>query len=193
MVKQRHSIHCKILSIFFRKNQSLSFIEKVLELRSQGIELYYTQDAGHHIKVLFLHHGAELYGSDVTFYSLIKEVNKIDGYDVMVALPSKGPLFDLFISIGIEPHIFDLAKISRSSIRPKNFGRLIYTILKNITRYGNNKDIAQCDLVYTNTLSILDGIIIKKLFNIKHIWHVHELIEGPGLVNFVFEEVLLMK
>lgn len=65
-------------SIFFRKNQSLSFIEKVLELRSQGIELYYTQDAGHHIKVLFLQRDEQIIKS---FFGNIVEVIQPFGKD----------------------------------------------------------------------------------------------------------------
>ena len=47
-------IQCSKPGIFFRDNHSLFLIQQVLLLRSQGVEVYYTQDAGHHIKVLFL-------------------------------------------------------------------------------------------------------------------------------------------
>lgn len=40
--------------IFFRNSTSLALIEKVRSLRAQQVNVFYTQDAGHHIKVLFL-------------------------------------------------------------------------------------------------------------------------------------------
>lgn len=50
-------MHCVIQTsqppVFYRRKESLGVIESVLSLRSQGIEVYYTQDAGSHIKILF--------------------------------------------------------------------------------------------------------------------------------------------
>jgi diphosphomevalonate decarboxylase len=50
-------MHCVIQTstpkIFYRTSQTLSVIETVFLLRRQGVEVYYTQDAGSHLKILF--------------------------------------------------------------------------------------------------------------------------------------------
>lgn len=43
-------------AIFFRDSHTLALIEKVVKLRLEGLPLYYTQDAGHHLKLLFEEH-----------------------------------------------------------------------------------------------------------------------------------------
>lgn len=48
-------------------------------------------------------------------------------------------------------------------------------------------------MVYSNTLAVLLGIIFASKRDIKHIWHVHEIIESPRIFKVAFQKMLAFK
>lgn len=51
----------------------------------------------------------------------------------------------------------------------------------------------QIDLVYTNTVMILDGALAAKICGVPHIWHIKEWIGQQGRINFWLPDRLLVK
>lgn len=142
--------------------------------------------------ILFIHQSSELYGSDKTLlYLVIGFKNK--GYNPIVILPNKGPLNDLLLKENIEFHISPVFKISRNMFGLANLLSIPKQINKAFNILEKINSEKKIDLVYSNTLAVLIGILYARKKNVKHIWHVHEIIESPKPVVKFFKKALLSK
>lgn len=130
------------------------------------------------MNILILHGSSDLYGASkillVTVRLMIKK-----GYKPFVILTENGPLADylqqagaeiLFIRLGILRRKYKSIPgiINRLQVMIKAF----YAIKKVI----RERKIA---LVYSNTTAVLAGAFAARSAAIRHIWHVHEIIESP--------------
>lgn len=142
--------------------------------------------------ILFVHQSAEMYGSDKTLLVLVTEFKK-KALNPIVVLPNDGPLKEALEKENITVIIAPVFKVSRKMFGVRNLISLPKQISKAIKILDqiNKKD--KIDLVYSNTLAVLIGLIYAKKRKIKHIWHVHEIIESPKLVVKFFKNALLSK
>lgn len=130
------------------------------------------------MNILILHGSSDLYGASkillVTVRLMIKK-----GYKPIVILTENGPLANylqdagadiLFIRLGILRRKYKSIPgiINRLQVMVKAF----YAIKKVI----RERKIA---LVYSNTTAVLAGAFAARSAGIRHIWHVHEIIESP--------------
>lgn len=142
--------------------------------------------------ILFVHQSAELYGSDKTLLLLVMEF-KNKGINPIIVLPEKGPLFEILTENGITVILTSVIKISRTMFGIKNLLTLPFQINSSIKQIDEACKHIQIDLVYSNTLAVLIGLIYAKKRNIKHIWHIHEIIQKPKLVKTVFFKLISLK
>lgn len=139
--------------------------------------------------ILFIHQSADLYGSDKTLLLLLKHIDK-NQFNPIVVIPIDGPLKVELEKLNIEVHIAPVLKLYRNIFKPKN-------ILKFFSEYKTaikfldvlNKRY-HFDIIYSNTLAVLLGMIYAKKRRIKHIWHVHEIIVHPKKVAVVYPKLL---
>ena len=142
--------------------------------------------------ILFIHQSAELYGSDKTLLLLIKHLDKTK-YQAVVILPNEGELKIELEKEKIKVFITPVLKLYRKMFTPKN----IFLFVKNIKIAFEELDVLnkeyKFDLVYSNTLAVLLGFFYARKRNIKHLWHVHEIIEKPVVFSTVFRKLLRLK
>ena len=142
--------------------------------------------------ILFIHQSAELYGSDKTLLLLIKHLDKTK-YQAVVILPNEGELKIELEKEKIKVVIAPVLKLYRKMFTPKN----IFLFIKNIKITFKELDILnkeyKFDLVYSNTLAVLLGFFYARKRNIKHLWHVHEILEKPTIFSTVFRKLLRLK
>jgi glycosyltransferase involved in cell wall biosynthesis len=136
------------------------------------------------LKVLCFHQSAEMYGSDKTLLQLIQYASMHHkNIEFIVVLPNKGPLSEK-LSPYCKLYYHDVIKIERKNLSLSYLFSLPSKIIK-VNKLFNKikKENGPVDLVYTNTLALLAGVIIK-FFNRRliHLTHVHEIIEKPKLV-----------
>ncbi|GGF27672.1 glycosyltransferase family 4 protein [Echinicola rosea] len=135
--------------------------------------------------VLVLHSSSDLYGAS---RSLIRSVVglKEKGYSPIVALSSEGPLSDAIRKEGIEVKIIRLGIIRRKYFNFSgliNRAKYLYRASSALLALVNERNIK---LIYTNTTAVWIGAWVAKKKNIKHIWHVREIIETPiWFKNFI--------
>lgn len=129
--------------------------------------------------ILFVHQSADLYGSDKTLLLLVKSLK--DTINPIVVVPEEGPLTDELKKNDVEVLIIPVLKVSRDLFTfkeilkfPFQIFKAIYTLRKKI---GNRK----IDIIHSNTLAVFLGAFYGKLFRIKHVWHVHEIILYPKI------------
>lgn len=139
--------------------------------------------------VLIIHQSAELYGSDKTLLTFLKRVDR-KLINPVVILPNSGPLKDVLDDLKIIVFILPVLKLYRNIFTP--FGiikfikeyKIVATKLKELHKHY------QFQTVYSNTLAVLAGAFFSKKNKIKHVWHVHEIIQHPKLIAAIFPKLL---
>lgn len=139
--------------------------------------------------ILFIHQSTELYGSNKTLLLLVAGF-KEKGINPLVVLPHKGPLSFILEEKGIEVIIAPVFKISRTMFGIKNLFLLPSQVLEAIKLIDQATRHVKIDLVYSNTLAVLIGILYARKRKIKHIWHVHEIVAKPFFVKHIFLKFL---
>lgn len=142
--------------------------------------------------ILIIHQSSELYGSDKTILFFCKELDKTKYFPVVV-LPSDGPLKKEFDKENIKVVIAPVLKLYRNIINPKNiitFCKDYYASMKILKKLHTEHNF---QLVYSHTLAVLIGFFFAKKNNIKHLWHVQEIIDKPVFVNKAFKKLLSLK
>jgi len=141
------------------------------------------------INILYIHQSAELYGSDKTLLYLVSEI-KQKGFNPIVVLPSKGPLYDELEKFKVEIIIAPVLKISRKMYTFWNIVSLPFQIFQSFSIINKQLKGKRIDIVHSNTLAVLTGAFYAKKYRIKHIWHVHEIITHPKLISDLFPKVV---
>lgn len=139
--------------------------------------------------ILFIHQSAELYGSDKTLLLLLKHIDK-SKVNPIVILPFEGPLKVELENDKIKVVIAPVLKLYRKMFTPKNIFQFFKDIKKGFNTIDDLNNQYNFDLIYSNTLAVLLGIFYAKKSGIKHLWHVHEIIESPKIFTKIFCKML---
>jgi glycosyltransferase involved in cell wall biosynthesis len=139
--------------------------------------------------ILVIHQSAELYGSDKTMLYFLSELDKTK-YLPIIVLPFDGPLKIELEKNNIKVVIAPVLKLYRKMFTPKNIFKFIKEYYQGIKILNALNKEYKFDLVYTHTLAALIGILFAKKRNIKHLWHVQEIIAKPKVFNFLFKKIL---
>lgn len=140
-------------------------------------------------KILVIHQSAELYGSDKMLLKLLTSLDKSKFLPVVV-LPFEGPLKDELEKHDIKVVVAPVLKLYRKMFTPKNILLFFKEIKKAIKIVDSLNKEYRFDIVYSNTLAVLLGMIYARKKSIRHIWHVHEIIVHPKIIARIFPILL---
>ena len=132
--------------------------------------------------ILYLHAGAEMYGADKILLELVTGLDKSKFHPIVV-LPNDGILKDKLIENGIETYVVHYPILRSKYFNLKgiiNYGLSYFGKSNEIVKLLKNKKI---DIIHANTTAVLEGIYLKKKLKCKLIWHVHEIILKPAIIN----------
>ncbi|MDV4150394.1 glycosyltransferase family 4 protein [Clostridium sp. AL.422] len=141
------------------------------------------------MNILILHAGAELYGADKVLLELLKNIDK-NKFTPFVILPSDGDLVKELKKNNINVEILAYPILRRRYFNIKGICKYFFDYIKysaKLIRFAKEKSI---DLIHTNTSAVLEGIIIKFFLRIPQIWHIHEIIVRPKLLNKVLSYII---
>ncbi len=141
------------------------------------------------ITILFIHQGAELYGSDKVLYNLVKGLDKSQFYPIVI-LPETGPLTHQLEREGIETHIAPVVKVSRKTYTLSGIISLPFEMVRSVKAIDRKINGRRIDIVHSNTLAVLAGAFWSKLRHVPHLWHVHEIIQSPFFASKVYPLLL---
>jgi glycosyltransferase involved in cell wall biosynthesis len=134
------------------------------------------------MRILLLHSSSDLYGASRIFLQTVTLLRK-QGHHCVVVLSNKGSLEQALESVGAEVYIINLGILRRKYFT-------IAGLFNRIQKWRNasielNALIRahQIELVYSNTAAVLIGAWVAKNNKLKHIWHIHEIIEQPKLLH----------
>jgi len=137
--------------------------------------------------ILCVHQGYELYGSDRSFVlsvSTLKDLYPYANIDVMI--PKDGSIKQLIEPVCNTLIINKKLAILRKKELKKNPVGLIYKILKGIFSALNTS--AKYDLVYINTIVVLDYILAARFMRCKTVLHIREI--PTGLQKTLFSRII---
>lgn len=121
-------------------------------------------------KVLCVHQGAELYGSDRSFVQSLEGIREtFHDAQITVVLPENGPLVNLIAPISDEIIIEPVGKVSRKELKRNPIKKLKQIVSESFKAYLN---IKKFDLVYVNTIvpfSYMIAMIFCKKIRILHV------------------------
>jgi glycosyltransferase involved in cell wall biosynthesis len=139
--------------------------------------------------ILFIHQSVDLYGSDKTLLLLLSKLDKTQ-FNPVVVLPHEGPLTVALEEKNIKVVIAPVLKLYRKMFSPKNMASFFKQIKKTVATLDKLNNEYKFDLIYSNTLAVLSGMMYAKRRGIKHIWHVHEIIVHPKSIAYIFPKLL---
>ena len=130
------------------------------------------------MRILLLHSSSDLYGASKIFLQTVQLLKK-QGHTCYVVVSAEGPLVEKLKQDNIQVTVINLGIIRRKYFSPLG-------IINRVKKWYQasallNKHISQngIELVYANTTAVLFGAYLAHKNKIKHIWHVHEIIEKP--------------
>ncbi len=134
------------------------------------------------MRILFLHSSSDTYGASKIFLQTVALMQK-QGYHCVVVLSNKGSLQLALEQMGADVHIVNLGIIRRQYFNISGiFNR--FQKWRNAIRILNSIVLShKIDLIYSNTAAVLIGGYIAKRNGIRHIWHIHEIIEKPAFLH----------
>ncbi len=133
-----------------------------------------------------IHQGYELYGSDKMFIHSIEALrSKNPNNEIDAWIPKKGPLYDYLVKEGINVSVRSLSILRKNIFIPFN----LFSWVNFIYKFLNNtisliKKFKKYDVIYINTITILDAIIAARFIKQKTFIHVHEMPNGVMLKVF---------
>lgn len=142
------------------------------------------------MRCLFVHQGAELYGSDRVLLELVTTLRQRGSCEPIVVVPEDGALVHELRRRGIEVHFAEVIKVSRAMFRPRGLLGLLPQAWRSQRQIARIVAGRQIDLVHSNTLAVLGGAWWALLNRKPHVWHVHEIIFHPRLVAEGFSWLL---
>jgi glycosyltransferase involved in cell wall biosynthesis len=135
-----------------------------------------------------VHSGQDLYGSDKMFLQSIGVFRKkYPNTNIDIKLPEWGKLAEIISALypDIQIEISKIGIIRKHDLRKGDFRAVFLTLLF----FNLKKSLRHYDLVYINTIIILDHIIAVAFFHKNTFIHIHEITKG--LSNRIFRYLLL--
>lgn len=134
-------------------------------------------------RVLVVHPGAELYGSDRMVVEAVTGLCAA-GVEVMVALPATGPLVDRLEALGATVVICPMPVLRKSALSPRGALELLAHLVRGTGPALRLVRSAGRDGVYVSTLTLPLWPLLGRLLRRRVTVHVHEA-EGsqPALVR----------
>jgi glycosyltransferase involved in cell wall biosynthesis len=134
------------------------------------------------MRILFLHSSSDTYGASKIFLQTVALMQQ-RGHACVVVLSNKGSLQLALEQIGVDVHIVNLGIIRRQYFNLRGIinrfqkWRIAIRILNSVILSH------EIDLIYSNTAAVLIGGYIAKRNGIRHLWHIHEIIEQPAFLH----------
>jgi glycosyltransferase involved in cell wall biosynthesis len=137
------------------------------------------------MRILLLHSSSDNYGASKIFLQTVNML-KNNGHVPFVVLSNAGSLSLELEKNGVQVFIINLAILRRKYFNPAGIINRYKKWKEAIPALNHIIATHQIDTIYSNTAAVLIGGYIAKKKGLKHIWHLHEIIEKPFFMHQFF-------
>ncbi|MDX2377455.1 glycosyltransferase family 4 protein [Microbacterium sp. LRZ72] len=130
-------------------------------------------DADHGSRVLFVHPGAEMFGSDRMLLESVRGAVQA-GADVVVALPQQGPLVPHLREAGASVVLVPMLVLRKSLLRPRGWAQLVRDTVRGFTAAIRLLTRLRPAAVYISTITLPQWPLAARLGRTVVVSHVHE-------------------
>lgn len=144
------------------------------------------------MNLLFLHSSSDLYGASKILLAVNESCIK-KGHECTVVLSEDGPLANKLEQAGAKIVILNLGILRRQYLNPAG---MLNRLVANFKAYNSLVDLCtsqKIDLIYSNTTGVIVGVFVAAKLGIRHIWHIHEIIEKPTLLFRILSRLINTK
>jgi glycosyltransferase involved in cell wall biosynthesis len=134
------------------------------------------------MRILLLHSSSDLYGASKIFLQTVTLLRQ-HGHNCVVVLSNKGILEQALESVGAEVYIVNLGILRRKYFSIDGLFNRIQKWRSASNELNSLIREHQIELVYSNTAAVLIGAWVARKNKLKHVWHIHEIIEQPKLLH----------
>ena len=131
------------------------------------------------IRVLFISHGSGPGGAELSLLGLLKGLDR-DRFEPYVILPCAGKMRAPLEAMGVEVRAPPLEHwIPSSAIwGVGHWWRLMFRLRGRVAKLASIIREYRIDLVYTNTVTVIDGALAALVTRRPHVWHARERYSG---------------
>lgn len=153
------------------------------------------------VRVLFVAHDSQLYGAQLSLLDILRNLDRTR-FSPVVTAPQKGPFTDEVERLGIPVTAGKVGRwmFQRIPFTLRTFMRRPWLLVRTPilcliflltlpVRLGSLLRLIRhhgVDVVYTNTITVIDGALAAWLSSKPHIWHLREQTRGNrGVLNLI--------
>lgn len=141
------------------------------------------------MNILILHSSSDQYGASKILLGIVQLLMKRN-HRVWVVLSEEGPLSNDLLQAGADVIYIRLGILRRKYFSPTGIINRLITIRKSKKELEKIILQEKIDLVYSNTTGVLAGAFAASKCRVKHIWHVHEIIENPQWFKRILGKIM---
>jgi len=130
------------------------------------------------MNILILGASSDLYGGS-KILAIVANILQEGKHKPIVVVSEHGELIGELNRLGVEVRIVRLGILRRKYFSVPGILNRIKVNRSAWKALGKLIDEEKIDIVYSNTTGVLIGAFLAKKKNIKHIWHIHEIITKP--------------
>ncbi|MCC2675630.1 MAG: hypothetical protein K0R58_2577 [Ramlibacter sp.] len=130
-------------------------------------------------KILAVSHDAYLYGAQRSLLDTV--VGLADaGHQVEVCVPHEGALVERLRDQGVRVHVVPFLRWIPAASEPavRNCLRFVLRFPAGLLRASRLIRAGNYDVVYTNTVTVLDFALAARMCRVAHVWHLREAAAG---------------
>ena len=129
-------------------------------------------------RILFISHSSGFVGAEISLYKLLEGLDP-ERYTPLVVFPKSGPLAEKVNGLGQEIILHPMPWwIAYGKRTRRHFSEVFLRMPERIKFLRTLIRERKIDLVYTNTITVIDGAIAAKREGVPHLWHIREHIKG---------------
>lgn len=128
--------------------------------------------------ILFLNCDGAWFGSEKILYLTVKAL--APHYHCHVILPYDGILAQKLRGLNVVLTIKSYPILRRKLFNPVGIITYVLGFIQSLIFFRTYVRTNDIDLIYSNTITVLEGFVLSKMQKKAHIWHLHEVIEKPA-------------
>ena len=134
------------------------------------------------MNIILLHGSSDLYGASKIFLQTAEMLQR-EGHQCHVVLSGDGPLTTKLSESGIPYSLINLGVIRKKYYNLSGVTNRLKMLWKASSALQKLVKSERTDLVFSNTTAVWIGGWVAWRTGVKHLWHVHEIIEKPFLLK----------